>query len=106
MDLNRAPEHDDLRDRIGQVISDALVEAYEASLGEIRLDPFDSDNIDHIADAVLKVVKETLRADITNMADDIEYLAHLPTGGLRTVTQDSAVRIARAHAQAMKERWA
>lgn len=51
-------KHDNLRDNIGQVIHDRLAEHWDRETQGVRLDIFDSHNIDVIADEVLKVVVE------------------------------------------------
>ena len=49
-------EHDSLRDNIGQAISDVLTGWYGTEDGALGVDPFDSRNIDEIADAVIRVL--------------------------------------------------
>lgn len=49
-------EHDSLRDNIGQAISDVLTGWYGTEDGAMGVDPFDSRNIDEIADAVIRVL--------------------------------------------------
>lgn len=48
--------HDNLRDTVGQAIHDVLTGWYETEDGTIGVDPFDSRNIDEIADAVIAVL--------------------------------------------------
>jgi hypothetical protein len=46
----------ELRDKIGQVISDALTDAVDKYTGVMAFDPFNSYEIDRIADDVLAVL--------------------------------------------------